>query len=147
MIVLRRLPADAVAATINKMMAGQNEKKEEKRRPYWYYDFDSDRNEKKKDTIQGFGIDADIEHNRLLVWATDVEMEPRSRTAGSTRRNTERPARCSPRSPDRADGCSIHTAVVETTPGRMSSSEGNKLIIKLPPEAKPRRGAQDRGEG
>ena len=74
-IALRRLPADAVAATINKMMAGQNDKKEEKnRRPWYYYDFDSDRNEKKKDTIQGFGCEADIESNRLLVWATDVEI-------------------------------------------------------------------------
>jgi hypothetical protein len=47
-IVLRRLPADAVAATINKMMAGQNEKKEEKRRPWYYYDYDYGNNDNKK---------------------------------------------------------------------------------------------------
>ena len=76
MILLRRLPADAVAATINKMMAGQNEKKEEKRRPYWdYLRLRRHRNKKKKDTIQGFGVDADIENNRYARWATDVEME------------------------------------------------------------------------
>jgi type II secretory pathway component GspD/PulD (secretin) len=75
-IPLRRLPADAVAATIYKLMAGQNDKKDEnKRRPYWYYDFDSNNSDKKKDTIQGFGVDADIENNRLLVWANDSELQ------------------------------------------------------------------------
>lgn len=75
-IPLRRLPADAVAATIYKLMAGQNDKKDEnKRRPYWYYDYDSNNSDKKKDTVQGFGVDADIENNRLLVWANDSELQ------------------------------------------------------------------------
>ena len=39
MIPLRRLPADAVAATIYNLMAGQEEEEEDSnRRPYWYYD-------------------------------------------------------------------------------------------------------------
>jgi type II secretory pathway component GspD/PulD (secretin) len=75
-IALRRsMPADAVAATIYKLMAGQNDKKEEKRRPYWYDYYDSGRDEKKKDTIQGFGVDADIENNQLMLWANDIELE------------------------------------------------------------------------
>ncbi len=75
-IQLRRKPADLVAATIYKLMAGQNEKKDDSRRRYGWYDWDyGDRNDKKKDTIQGFGVDADIENNQLLLWATDVELE------------------------------------------------------------------------
>jgi type II secretory pathway component GspD/PulD (secretin) len=135
-IVLRRLPADAVAATINKMMAGQNDKKEEKRRPYWYYDFDSDRNEKKKDTIQGFGVDADIENNRLLVWATDAEME---RVQELLLQLGELPS--GQRDPRQVRV--IDSSDAKSTPQLLkqlqeawSASGGNKLIIKVPPETK-----------
>lgn len=74
-IQLRRKPADLVAATIQKMMAGQNEKKEDNRRRYYYPWDDYGDREKKKDTIQGFGVDADVENNQLLLWATEVELE------------------------------------------------------------------------
>lgn len=135
-IVLRRRPADAVAATINKMMAGQNEKKEEKRRPWYYYDYDSDRSEKKKDTIQGFGCDADIENNQLLVWATDIEME---RVQEFLIELGELPS--GQRDPRQVRH--IGTSDAKLTPQLLkqleeawSASGGNKLIIKVPPETK-----------
>jgi hypothetical protein len=55
-------------------MAGQTEKKEDNRRRY-YWDWDYDSRDKKKDTIQGFGVEADTDSNQLLLWATDVELE------------------------------------------------------------------------
>jgi type II secretory pathway component GspD/PulD (secretin) len=136
-IVLRRLPADAVAATINKMMAGQNEKKEEKRRPWYYYDYDYGGNDnKKKDTIQGFGCDADIENNRLLVWATDVEME---RVQELLAQLGEVPSG----QHDPRQVRHIETSDAKTTAQLLnqlqeawSASGGNKLIIKVPPETK-----------
>jgi type II secretory pathway component GspD/PulD (secretin) len=136
-IVLRRLPADAVAATINKMMAGQNDKKEEKRRPYWYYDFDSDRNDqKKKDTIQGFGVDADIENNRLLVWATDAEME---RVQELLLQLGELPSgQHDPRQVRVIDSSDAKSTpeLLKQLQEAWSASGGNKLIIKVPPETK-----------
>jgi type II secretory pathway component GspD/PulD (secretin) len=75
-IWLRRHAADAVAATIYKMMGGQTEKKEDNNRRRWYSWYDDYGNDnKKKDTIQGFGVDADVENNRLLLWATAAEMD------------------------------------------------------------------------
>lgn len=73
-IPLRRLPADAVAATVFNLMAGQpEEESNRRRRPYWYYDpWDQDDEDK---PVKGFGVDADIENNRLMLWATDAEME------------------------------------------------------------------------
>ncbi len=136
-IVLRRLPADAVSATINKMMAGQNEKKEDNNRRSYYFDYyDFGRNDKKKDTVQGFGCDADIENNRLLVWATDSELE---RVQELLVQLGEIPSGQQDPRPVRL----IDAADVKATPELLkrlqeawSASEGNQLIIKAPPEAK-----------
>jgi type II secretory pathway component GspD/PulD (secretin) len=146
-IPLRRLPADAVAATINKMMAGQNDKKEEKRRPYWYYDFDNGGNDnKKKDTIQGFGVDADIENNRLLVWATDSEME---RVQELLIQLGEVPSG----QHDPRQVRVLESGDAKSTPELLrqlqeawSSSGGSKLIIKVPPETKPAPKAKEKDE-
>jgi hypothetical protein len=74
-ISLRRLPADAVAATIYNLMAGQQEEEDDSnRRPYWYYD-PWERNEDQDKPVQGFGVDADIENNRLMLWANDAEYQ------------------------------------------------------------------------
>jgi type II secretory pathway component GspD/PulD (secretin) len=70
---LRKLPADAVAASINHLMGSQNEK-EEPRRRWWDWEYGG-RDEDKKKGIKGFGVDADIEHNRLLLWANEAEMQ------------------------------------------------------------------------
>jgi type II secretory pathway component GspD/PulD (secretin) len=133
-IPLRHLPADAVAATINKMMAGQNEKKEEKRRPFWYYDYDSDRNEKKKDTIQGYGCDADIENNRLKVWGTDTEFERVNELLiqlGEVPSGQHDPRVVRVIEP--SDGKST-AQLLKQLQEAWSTSGGNQLIIKVPPE-------------
>jgi type II secretory pathway component GspD/PulD (secretin) len=69
----RRLPADAVAGSIFSLMSGQDEEEEEQQRPFFFYDFrDRDKDDKPK---KGFRVDADIENNRLLLWANDAELE------------------------------------------------------------------------
>lgn len=71
-IRLRRLEADYVAGTITFMM-GQEQKKEERPRYFGYWD---DRRRSSEDESQDkFRVDADVESNRLLLWANDVEME------------------------------------------------------------------------
>ena len=75
-IRLRRLPADAVAATINNLMAGQDEKEDRTATTIpWDYDPWREREERRKKQVKGFGVDADIEHNRLLLWANEAEMK------------------------------------------------------------------------
>jgi hypothetical protein len=75
-IWLRRLPADAVAASINNLMGGQTEKEDtNRRRSYWDYDFFGGRNnDESKKKLKGFGCDADIENIRLLLWANEAEL-------------------------------------------------------------------------
>lgn len=73
-IRLKRLQADYVAGTIMFMM-GQEEKKEEER-PRYYGFWDGGDRRSSEDQKQGkFRVDADIEGNRLLLWANDIEME------------------------------------------------------------------------
>jgi type II secretory pathway component GspD/PulD (secretin) len=74
-IWLRRLPADAVAATIFNLMAGQTEEEEDNSRGRYWDWWDRDREEDKEKPVKGFGVDADIENNRLLLWANEVEMQ------------------------------------------------------------------------
>ncbi len=71
-IRLRRLEADYVAGTITFMM-GQEEKKEE--RPRYFSFFDDRRRSSEDEGSSKFRVDADIEGNRLLLWANDIEME------------------------------------------------------------------------
>lgn len=67
----RRLPAGAVAGSIYNLMAGQDEE-EEQQLPFYYY---SRRNRNDDDKPKkGFRVDADIERNRLLLWANDAEL-------------------------------------------------------------------------
>lgn len=72
---LRRLEAEYVAGTIEFMM-GAGEKKQNNRRSYsFYYDpFGSSGNSEEANPRQGFRVDADVEHNRLLIWANEIEM-------------------------------------------------------------------------
>ncbi len=67
----RRLPADAVAGSIFKLMSGQEEEEEKPQRPYWYFDSRQQNDDKPK---PGFRVDADVENNRLLLWANDAEL-------------------------------------------------------------------------
>jgi len=67
-IHLRRLAADYVAGTIEFMMG--NGKKEKTRPSPWFFDAPRrDATENKE-----FRVDADVEHNRLLLWANPVEL-------------------------------------------------------------------------
>lgn len=76
---LRRLEADYVAGTIAFMMAGKEDDQSSGSRGYsYYYDYysygrRSSRDQRKKD--DEFRVDADIEFNRLLLWANQIEME------------------------------------------------------------------------
>ena len=77
-IPLRRLEADYLAGTIKLMMLGKGEQQQSGySRTYNYYDIYGPSNMKgsggKKD--DEFRVDADVEYNRLLVWANPIELE------------------------------------------------------------------------
>ena len=77
-IPLRRLPADYVAGTIKFMMGVEEEKKDSNSRSsrysYFSYGYGSS-NDEKKDEVEGqFRVDADVQKNRLLLWANPVEL-------------------------------------------------------------------------
>jgi type II secretory pathway component GspD/PulD (secretin) len=73
---LRKHPADAVAATINTLMASQTQR-EDRNRYYdpWDYDWREREERRRRQQVKGFGVDADIERNRLLLWANEAEMK------------------------------------------------------------------------
>ena len=77
-IPLRRLEADYLAGTIKLMMLGKGDQQQSGySRTYNYYDIYGPSNTKgsggKKD--DEFRVDADVEYNRLLVWANPIELE------------------------------------------------------------------------
>jgi type II secretory pathway component GspD/PulD (secretin) len=71
-IRLRRLSADYVAGTID-FMLGSGGKKEKTRPNPFFGSFESPRHEPAENGKE-FHVDADVEHNRLLLWANDVEL-------------------------------------------------------------------------
>jgi type II secretory pathway component GspD/PulD (secretin) len=75
-IKLRRLEADYVAGSIEFMMGAGEKKKQQTNRynPYFDFGFGGGRNNE-EDESRKFRVDADIEHNRLLLWANPVEIE------------------------------------------------------------------------
>ncbi len=68
----RRLPADQVAGSIMALIVGPEKKKEKRRRPWYYYGYGDEEEEDKLN--EGFRVLPDIDNNRLLLWANDVEM-------------------------------------------------------------------------
>lgn len=73
-IPLRRLQAEEVAGSIQFMMGP--EKKEETQRSRWsYYDYFGGNQDTTRKDERPFRVDADIENNRLLVWANEIEMK------------------------------------------------------------------------
>ncbi|WP_437203694.1 secretin N-terminal domain-containing protein [Planctomicrobium sp. SH664] len=75
-IPLRRTTADQVAGTIQYMLSGKDDEKNKNNNRYGYFSFygqqqTSNDNEEKRP----FKVDADVEHNRLLVWANEAEMK------------------------------------------------------------------------
>ncbi len=73
-ITLRRLPADYVAGSIRQLLFGGTEEKK-KKKSYSYWDmYDSGRSSSSKEKKDQFRVDADVETNRLLFWASEYEM-------------------------------------------------------------------------
>jgi type II secretory pathway component GspD/PulD (secretin) len=137
-IWLRRLPADAVAATIFNLMGGQTEEEEDDdRRGYYFSWYDRDRDEDKEKPVKGFGVDADIENNRLLLWANDVEME---RVRGFLVKLGEIPSGEADPRPVRfiqpADG-KVTPELLEQLQQAWKAAGGKELIINVPPKPKP----------
>lgn len=75
-IPLRRLAADEVAGTIQYLMAGDGDQSSRSRSDYMDYMFGySSRRSRSEPSTDQFRVDADVENNRLLVRANDVELE------------------------------------------------------------------------
>ena len=72
-IPLRRLEADYVAGTIRALMAPPEKQQNNSR--YSYYSRYSSSSQQNKEDDKKFKVEADIENNRLLVYANKVEME------------------------------------------------------------------------
>lgn len=72
-IPLRRLDAEYVAGTIMTLM-GPKEKKEDNSRNSWYSWYGRNNNDDEEEDTS-FRVDADLQDNRLLVYANSVEME------------------------------------------------------------------------
>jgi len=73
-IKLRRLDAVDVAGSIKFMMGGEEEKKDNKRSRYgWYGSYGSSNQKEEKE--DKFRVDADMDNNRLLLWANDIELD------------------------------------------------------------------------
>lgn len=75
-IWLKRLPADRVATTIFNLMIGpEKDDKDDDRNYYRYYSYwDQPSSNDNKKSSDGFRVDADVEKNRILLWATESEM-------------------------------------------------------------------------
>ena len=144
---LRRLPADAVAASINNLMGSQGEKEESsRRRSPWDYDFYGGRgDDSKKKGVKGFGVDADIENNRLLLWANEAELK---RVRELLVKLGEIPGGHQNAKPIRfiEPGDAKDTAaMLEKLRAAWPTTGANELIIKAPPpkKAEPAEKAED----
>jgi hypothetical protein len=67
----RKTRADQVAGTIKALMVGEKKKEENNRNRYWS-PWDNGGDEEEEDTA-AFRIQADVENNRLLLWANEDE--------------------------------------------------------------------------
>lgn len=75
-IPLRRLEADYVGGTIQFMMVGdEKDKNQNQNRSYFGYNPFSRGQENQKTSSDKFRVDADVVHNRLLLWANDIEIK------------------------------------------------------------------------
>ncbi len=74
-IPLRKLSADYVAGSIEFMMGGEKEKTQTRSNPY-YFDYNpyGMRNQTQTDNSDKFKVDADVENNRLLLFANEIEL-------------------------------------------------------------------------
>lgn len=75
-IKLRRLAADYVAGSVEFMMGGGDKNNQQNNRfsPYYFgYGYGGRRNEPEEESRK-FRVDADVENNRLLLWANEIEL-------------------------------------------------------------------------
>ncbi|MBA3480817.1 MAG: hypothetical protein H0T51_03285, partial [Pirellulales bacterium] len=68
----RRTPADQVAGTIKALMVGEKKKEDNNRNRYFYGWGGDDGGDDEEDSA-AFRIQADVENNRLLLWANEDE--------------------------------------------------------------------------
>ncbi|OYV86453.1 MAG: hypothetical protein B7Z73_11715, partial [Planctomycetia bacterium 21-64-5] len=73
-IQLRTLSAEYVAGSILTLMNGPEKQNESGRSRYPYYFFDSGSQQQQQDNTDKFWVEADVERNRLLLRANDVEL-------------------------------------------------------------------------
>ena len=73
-IQLRVLSAEYVAGSINTLMNGPEKNDNNRNRFPFYYYFDGGGQQQQQDGADRFQIEADIEHNRLLLRANDIEL-------------------------------------------------------------------------
>lgn len=73
-ITLRRLDAEYVAGTIDFMLNGPKEKTQ-RRNPFEWNPWGSSSKPKEDEKPHPFRVDADVQFNRLLLFANDVELE------------------------------------------------------------------------
>jgi hypothetical protein len=73
-IQLRRLEADYVAGTVQFMMGGDEKDSQQQRRPYYIYSWGYGGGQEEQSTDK-FRVDADVENNKLLLWANQIEMD------------------------------------------------------------------------
>lgn len=75
-IALRKLPADYVAGSIRFMLGKEvEEQKPQSRRSYFFdgFGFGGGRGNESDKKADEFRVDADVDHNRLLLWCNDTE--------------------------------------------------------------------------
>lgn len=141
-IQLRRLKADYVAGSIEFMMTG--EKPKPQRRPYWYYDFDS-RSRPQEEERDRFRVDADVENNRLLLWANSIELEEvRNLLAKLGEIPQQGAASATVRVLDLPPGPETES-VIEQLQRHWPAVAPNPLVV--PPDAKPRQSMEEQGDG
>jgi len=56
------------------MMGGEDKNKEQNRRPYYFYGWGGSGSQEEQSTDK-FRVDADVENNKLLLWANQIELD------------------------------------------------------------------------
>jgi len=74
-IPLRRLAADYVAGTIEHMMGVAEENKDQRPRYSSYYSYRYGSRRSDEEDKDKFRVDADVEGNRLILWANEIELK------------------------------------------------------------------------
>lgn len=72
-IPLRKLAADYVAGTVQFMMGEEEKDSSSQRRPYYYFGYGG--MDQQEDKGGKFRVDADVEYNRLLLYANEIEYQ------------------------------------------------------------------------